>query len=266
MLSQPHLNPRPVNHQPLTPADFLVRTAQNTPEKLATIWRRHSWTYGEFSAMAARLAAFLKDQGIQKGDGVAIVAANRPEMLAAHFAVPAIGAILNTINTRLDPAKINYILEHSDSRILLVSEDNIDVINQLGGQTIVPVTVLGNKSDSTAVSRLDLISPEHKSEDLTISGIDDEWQPICLNHTSGTTSNPKGAVHHHRGAYLNVVEKWGKFPPRLLSQNQVTDLMRKPCRHFAKPGWPGLSAQNTIFSALFRAPRPAKSRNLCFVI
>ena len=114
-----YLARRPASHQPLTPAHFLVHAAASHPDRLAVVWRERQWNYREFARLAGRFANWLQAQGFTSGDVISVMLHNRPETLAAHYAVPAIGAVLNCINTRLDVDTISYILEHSDSRILV---------------------------------------------------------------------------------------------------------------------------------------------------
>jgi fatty-acyl-CoA synthase len=115
----PHLRPRPANFTPLTPLDLLARTLAEHPERPAVAWRGEQWDYAAFGAMVARLTAALRARGIGPGDVVSVRLGNRPEMLAAHFAVPACGAVLNAVNTRLSEAELAYILDHSGSRLLI---------------------------------------------------------------------------------------------------------------------------------------------------
>jgi len=202
MRLDPHLARRAVNHAPLSPVDFLERAVSVHPDRLAVVWRGRRWTYGEFSEIVRRFVYFLRQQGIGSGDAVSVMLPNRPEMLAAHYAVPLLGAVLNTINTRLDADTLGYILRHSESRMLICD----------GGTA--PVAETAAKASGTAYFCIDG-SANHKPPDLLsgavpadidlVPAITDEWQPLCLNYTSGTTGHPKGVVYHHRGAYLNAL-------------------------------------------------------------
>src|SRR5918997_827251 len=120
MRAEGHLARREANFQPLTPLDFLERTVSIYPDQTAVIWRDRRWTYKEFGELVGRFAAMLRGAGVQRGDVVSVMAQNRPEMLAAHYAVPMLGAVLGAINTRLDPQTIGYILDHSESRLFIV--------------------------------------------------------------------------------------------------------------------------------------------------
>lgn len=196
------LQPRRANFIPLTPVDFLCRSVEVRPEKVAVIHEERYLTYRDLGVLVGRLAAFLRERGIGKGDVVSIVSGNRPEMLAAHFAIPMIGAVLNTINTRLDAATVAYILDHSESRLLLADATFRAIaeaaIASSSGRP--PLFVFGAGDGRTHLEPLyESLAPLP----LSLDGIDDEWQPICINYTSGTTGKPKGVVCHHRGAYLN---------------------------------------------------------------
>lgn len=200
------LDRRSVNHQPLTPVTFLWRTAALHPDKPAVIDAERRLNWREFAHFVRSFAGALRRRGISKGDVVSILAPNCLELLASHFAVPMTGAVLNTINTRLDADTVSYITTHAGSRLLVVHPDCRAVVNAALGQAErrCPVVWLDDPSggaprgtgESFAEFMLD--SPA-ATEDL----VDDEWQPICLNYTSGTTGRPKGVVCHHRGAFLN---------------------------------------------------------------
>src|SRR5262245_5906522 len=122
MRMEGHLSPRPANHVPLTPVEFLLRSLEAYPDRPAIVWRDRRWSYREFAVMVARFAERLKGMGIRAGDVVSAMVSNRPEMLAAHCAVPMLGAVLNTINTRLDADTVGYILRHSESRLILFDQ------------------------------------------------------------------------------------------------------------------------------------------------
>jgi fatty-acyl-CoA synthase len=201
MSMEPHLAPRAANHQPLTPLDLFERTVEVFPDRPAIIWQDRSWTYREFAGLVARFAAFLLDRGVKPGDVVSIISPNRPEMLAAHYAVPMVGAILNTINIRLDADTIRYILDHAQS-VLLILDPACAAPAQVTER--VPTFVLG--SPDAGANSLDLLTDAPVTQAIDHRRyITDEWQPICLNYTSGTTGRPKGVIYHHRGAYLNAL-------------------------------------------------------------
>ncbi len=124
MRNDPHLARRPANHRPLSPLDFLDRAVRVHPDRLADAWHDHRFGYAEFGQIVARMAAYLRTQGVGPGDVVSVMLPNRPEMLAAHCAVPLIGAVLNAINTRLDVQAVSYILHHAESRFLMACTAN----------------------------------------------------------------------------------------------------------------------------------------------
>ncbi len=205
MFEEPHLRPRAANFQPLTPVGFLTRAAEAHPHRTAVIWRDATWDYAGLHAMAVRMAEALRAAGIGRGDVVSIVARNRPEMLAAHFAVPALGSVLSTLNIRLDAGALGYILAHSESRLLLCDPACAGAAGEAARATGVRMLTLADPGEGPAPDRLDLLTGGSAAPPLDASAVTEEWQPICLNYTSGTTGAPKGAVYHHRGAFLNAM-------------------------------------------------------------
>ncbi len=173
------------------------------------MWRERSWTYTEFAGIVRRMGAFLTEQGVRPGDVVSVVALNRPEMLAAHYAVPMVGAVLNTINTRLDADTVAYILGHSESILVISDAACLPAAATAASTAGVPLFLLDEVEADRggSASRLNLLDGgDDFSGAFDWRGcVTDEWQPICLNYTSGTTGKPKGVVYHHRGAYLNAL-------------------------------------------------------------
>ncbi|KFE36206.1 AMP-binding protein [Thioclava atlantica] len=203
---QPHLAPRAANHRPLSPLDFLDRALNVFPSRRAVIWRGRAWSYAEFGEIVARLAAYLRAEGIGPGDVVSIIAPNRPEMLAAHYAVPLVGGVLNAINTRLDAEVVSYILTHAGSRLLLADAGSAELAAQAAQEAGVPGVILAEPGPGQGQGQgLDLFSGPAPDLGDVMAHVGEEWQPICLNYTSGTTGHPKGVVYHHRGAYLNAL-------------------------------------------------------------
>ena len=203
MRFEPHLERRDANFRPLSPVDFLVRCAEVHPGLTAVVWNDRRWSYGQLSAMAERFRRRLVEEGVGPGDVVSLISVNRPEMLAAHYAVPAVGAVLNTINLRLDVDTVAYILSHAESRLLVADPASIDLARAAAAQAGTRVIPLASSADGTLP--LDLLASDGGETPLQVTGISDEWQPICLNYTSGTTGRPKGVVYTHRGAYLNAL-------------------------------------------------------------
>jgi fatty-acyl-CoA synthase len=198
------LDRRPANHVPLSPVSFLTRAARIYPNRVAVIHGERRFTYAQFLDRVRRLASALARAGVGTGDTVAIMAPNTPQMLEAHYAVPMLGAVLCSINIRLDAAAIGFILRHSETKILLT--DNEFAAAMAPAVADIPILVVdiddagGERIGAIEYEAfLDSGDPAHP-----VRLPDDEWQAIALNYTSGTTGNPKGVVTHHRGAYLNA--------------------------------------------------------------
>ncbi|HEY1934817.1 MAG TPA: acyl-CoA synthetase [Acetobacteraceae bacterium] len=204
------LDRRAANYVPLSPVSFLVRAARVYGARVAVIHGARRYTYAQFFERARRLASALAKAGVGVGDTVAIMAPNIPEMLEAHNAVPMLGAVLCSINTRLDAAAVAFILTHSEAKIVLVDRElspaMARALAQLGRRLLVV-----DIDDAEAVGGEPIGSVDYEAfiaggdPAFPVTLPDDEWQAIALNYTSGTTGNPKGVVLHHRGAYLNAV-------------------------------------------------------------
>jgi fatty-acyl-CoA synthase len=199
------------NFQPLTPLSLLARAAAVHPEQAAVIHGPRAWTYSEFYTRTRRLASALVKRGIKRGDTVAAVLPNTPAMLEAHYGVAMAGAVLNTINTRLDAAVIAFTLGHGEAKALITDREFSKVAKEaLSNCKAKPLVIDYDDPEFTgAGERLGTI----EYEDLLRDGDPDfawlmprdEWDAISLNYTSGTTGDPKGVVYHHRGAYLLAI-------------------------------------------------------------
>lgn len=198
------------NSQPLTPINFLNRTADVYPEKVAIIHGKQQFTYDEYRKNVRRLASGLINHGVKPGQTVSIMAANIPAFLDAHYGVPLTGAVLNAINIRLDAENIAFILDHGECDVLLTDTAFSGVIKQaLALSKRKPLVIDIDDVEGPGGERLGSIEYQELlnqgDENFEGSLIHDEWQALALNYTSGTTGNPKGVVYSHRGAYLNAV-------------------------------------------------------------
>ncbi len=211
-----NLDKTPANYQPLTPLQFLERAAAVYPDHTAIIHGSLRTSYADYYSRCRRLASALAARGVGPNDTVSVMLANTPSMLEAHYGVPMTGAVLHSINTRLDAAIIAFQLDHAETKVLITDREFSDRVKEaLALAEVDPLVIDYNDSefpqDGAALSDLDY--------EAFISGGDpdfawrmpeDEWDAIALNYTSGTTGNPKGVVYHHRGAalmcYANTIE------------------------------------------------------------
>ena len=208
MKDETGLDKTPANFVPLTPLSHLVRAAKVFTHREALVYGDMHMTYAQYHARVSQLASALVQAGVHPGDVVATLLPNIPAQAEAHFGVPACGAVLNTINIRLDVGTIAYIFDHGEAKVVLCDSQFLSVcmqaIEQMEGDPPLVVEVpdpqagvpeIGEQIDyetflAAGDPEFDWIMPQ------------DEWESLALNYTSGTTGRPKGVVYHHRGAYL----------------------------------------------------------------
>lgn len=211
MADETGLEKNAANYVPLTPLSWLNRARAVFPDHLAVVYGTHRKTYAQYHERVTRLASALVKLGVQPGDVVATVLPNIPAQAEAHFGVPACGAVLNTINTRLESDTIAYILDHGAAKVVLVDPQFLPVVAQAIEDMIGPAPIVIEVADDQA--GVHHIGQYMEYEELLTTGDpefawimpEDEWESIALNYTSGTTGRPKGVVYHHRGAYLNAM-------------------------------------------------------------
>ncbi len=196
------------NFVPMTPLSHLRRAAHVFPDTDAVVYGNFRKTYAEYYERATRLASALTKMGVEPGDVVATLLPNIPAHAEAHFGVPACGAVLNTINTRLEAETIAYIFDHGEAKVVLVDPQFIPVTAQAIEMMEGPAPTIIEVADDQA--GVHSIGDYTEYEDFIAGGDpdfawmmpEDEWESLALNYTSGTTGRPKGVVYHHRGAYL----------------------------------------------------------------
>ncbi len=203
------------NFTPITPLLFLERSAQVYPDRLAIVHGKLRQTWSQTYERCRRLASALQKHGIGLGDTVAVMLPNTPPMVEAHFGIPMAGAVLNALNTRLDPESVAFMLNHGEAKVVMVDPEfsgvmkkALEIAKKESGREFLVVDVEEKEFDVPgeklgALTYEKLLSEGDPQFAWQVPA--DEWQAICLNYTSGTTGNPKGVVYHHRGAAINAV-------------------------------------------------------------
>ena len=206
------------NHTPLSPVVFLARAAEVYPDRVAVIHGKQRITQAGFYARARQLASALSKRGIKRGDVVSAMLPNVPAMLDAHYGVPMCGAVLNAINTRLDADTVAYILEHGEAKAIIVDRQFAPVVGAALAQIKRKILVIDN-DDPLYTGPGERLGNLEYAEFLATGDADyqwslpkDEYAPIALNYTSGTTGRPKGVVYHHRGTWIEALGHVAAWP------------------------------------------------------
>jgi fatty-acyl-CoA synthase len=212
-----NLDKNQANYAALSPITFIQRAASVYPTRTASVHGNTRYTWAETYTRCKQLASALQAQGVQPGEAVSILAPNLPEHFEAHFAVPMCGAVLNSINIRLDAEAVAFILQHAESKVLITDKEFSHVVKE--ALTHLDQKPLVIDIDDPYWEEGELIGEltydaflKQGDENFTPFDVQDEWNAITLNYTSGTTGDPKGVVYHHRGAYLNAISNaisWG---------------------------------------------------------
>ncbi len=248
--------PVAANHVPLSPISHLNRAATVYADRTAIVYGARRDDYATFAATVRRIAGGLRALGIGRGDTVSVIAPNIPELYALHYAVPMVGAVLNAINTRLEPETVGYIFDHADTKLVIADSAYLDLVDaafgHLGGTrpvvTIVDPAAPGRVRDRAFDTLLD--GPAFQGDGLP----GDEWQALSLNYTSGTSGRPKGVIYHHRGAALmalGTVAAWAV--PHQISYLSIVPMFH--CNGWCHPWMLPLLGAKMVFT---RDPVPEK--------
>ncbi len=203
----------PANHAPMSPLSFIERTAEVYPTRLAIVHGDLRQDWASTYRRTRQLASALAQAGIGKNDTVAVMLPNTPPMVEAHFGIPMAGAVLNALNTRLDPETVAFMLDHGEAKAVIVDPGFAGVMKKALAlrQSTRPLLVI-DVEDALYTGPTDKLGAltydafvARGDADFAWSLPGDEWDAIALNYTSGTTGNPKGVVYHHRGAATNAI-------------------------------------------------------------
>ena len=202
----------PANFAPMTPLAFIQRTAEVYPDRLAIVHGELRQSWADTYARCRRLASALQSRGVGRNDTVAVMLPNTPPMVEAHFGIPMAGAVLNTLNTRLDPEAVAFMLDHGEAKAIVVDPEFAAIVKKALAlrQSKAPILIIdvedalyGEGQKIGGLTYEALLAEGDPTFEWQYPG--DEWDAIALNYTSGTTGNPKGVVYHHRGAATNAI-------------------------------------------------------------
>jgi len=210
-----HLDRNDANHVPLSPVSFVERSAEVFGDLWAVIHGKRRYTWAECRERSARLASALQHLGVKKNTTVSVMLANTPEMVEAHYAIPAINAVINTLNIRLDAALLAWQLNHCEASVLITDREfsptitqTLDILKKEYDKELIVIDVCDTEytgaGERQGQYEYEALLQAHAPV-AHLQGPEDEWDAIAVSYTSGTTGDPKGVVTHHRGAYLNSV-------------------------------------------------------------